>query len=149
MTIYPYQEVFSKWSGLAILWARTRGNLTPSEILATITEESSGNPSSFNPNDPSYGLMGISVPIGKAYANVTAGEELYDPTKNVTAGSGFQSYLKKTYALRFPLGVERGWIQMYNTGETQFLKGLRVPGYELAFLTHRSAFETMFPAPPL
>ena len=142
--IYPYQAVWDQWRTLAQQWATVRGNLSVAEILATITEESSGNERAFNPNDPSRGLMGVEDPVGSEYAQAT-GEQLYDPNLNVEAGSGLLSHLKKFYALEHPLGATplAGWIQMYNTGPTAFLRGERAPQYEAAFLLHRSAFEAL------
>jgi hypothetical protein len=142
MIVYPYLEVFTKWNGIARTWAIARGNLSFCEILATIVEESGGNPNAFNPGDPSFGLMGISDMIGEQYAQAM-GDALYDPATNVKAGSGFLSYLKTRYAVKFPLGSSSGWIQCYNEGETNFLRGLRVQNYELIYVTHLHALEAI------
>jgi soluble lytic murein transglycosylase-like protein len=148
--IYPYQQVLNDWRALATLWATARGNLEPAEILAIITEESSGNPKAMNPGDPSWGLMGVSLFIGKEYAGVANGTQLYDPTQNIKAGSGFLSYLKARYANTYPLKDDppAGWIQAYNLGEPAFLKGERVPGYEQAFLGHLAAFRKLISSTP-
>lgn len=141
---YPYQKVLDSWHDLAQHWSSVRGNLSAIEILATITEESGGNPVAINPSDPSWGLMGVSLYIGKKYAGISIGSSLFDPNINIDAGSGFLSYLKETYGSRHTLGsADGGWIQMYNMGEPAFQSGKRVPGYEQAYMGHIAAFQAM------
>ena len=135
-----YQKIWTEWAPLATKWAFLRAGLSPCEILAIVIEESDGNVAAVNEADPSYGLMGVSLLIGKQYASVNTANRLYDPDTNVKAGSGYLGYLKFRYAKNFPIGAARnGWPQCYNLGETRFLKGERAPGYEEAFIAHLSA----------
>jgi len=119
----------SQWDSLCISNSEASQNLLPEEIKAIIAIESSGNPNSQNPNDPSYGLMGVTMYIGREFAGVSSSSDLFVPETNVQAGSGFLDYLKTKYADRFPLNTSDGWVQMYNLGEPRFLKGERVPSY--------------------
>lgn len=130
------QKVYDEWNDLASNWADVSGVLSNKEILAIIVNESSGNPQAFNPEDPSYGLMGVSELIGKAYAGIADVSELYNPYTNIKAGSSFLAELKRKFAATFPLDGKNGWIQMYNEGQTHFLQGHRSSGYETAFMEH-------------
>jgi membrane-bound lytic murein transglycosylase MltF len=136
VTMSTIQSVYDNWNDLASNWADVSGVLTNKEILAIIVNESSGNPQAFNPGDPSYGLMGVSELIGKAYAGIADVSELYNPYTNIKAGSGFLAELKRKFASTFPLDGKSGWVQMYNEGQTHFLQGSRASGYEIAFLDH-------------
>jgi hypothetical protein len=127
------QKVYDQWSDIADNWSNVNSPITKQEILAIIVNESSGNPLAFNPGDPSYGLMGVSELIGRTYGRIDTVEDLYIPEKNVGAGSTFLAYLKKKYQNTFP---SYQWVQMYNEGETSFLKGNRVQGYQEAFMSH-------------
>jgi hypothetical protein len=134
--VQTLQNIYNQWYDLASNWAQVTG-LSTEEILAIITNESSGNPNATNPADPSYGLMGVSELIGRAYGNISDVSELYTPATNIKAGSTFLAYLKNKYAGSFPLGNGSGWVQMYNEGETAFLKGSRAAkGYEEAFINN-------------
>jgi membrane-bound lytic murein transglycosylase MltF len=126
----------SQWQSLADKYALV-SVLDANEILAIIWTESTGNKDSFNPGDPSIGLMGVTNLIGTTYAGIGTFEDLYDPDTNVRAGSGYLADLKSKYSRTFPLGsATGGWVQMYNLGETKFLKGERVTDYETKFQTH-------------
>lgn len=141
---FQIQAVYDTWLPLAEKWATEYGSITPFEILACITEESNGNPDAVNWNDPSYGLMSVELWLGKAYAGVADRIQLMDPDVNIKAGAGYLNYLKHRYAKDYPLGsTQGGWIQMNNLGETKFLKGERVPGYESAFQTHLAALQAL------
>jgi soluble lytic murein transglycosylase-like protein len=110
------------------------GGLTADEILAVIANESNGDPTVTNKNDPSWGLMGVSLPIGKQYdEEVTTGSQLLDPDTNVKCGASYLSYLKEKYAARFPA---YGWVAAYNEGETALLRGHVDTAYVTAFTKH-------------
>ncbi len=135
-----------RWDELCKKWAQIRGNLKPEEVKAIIMSESSGNEKAVNPSDPSYGLMGVTPLIGKAFAQAGTKEELFVPETNIKAGSGFLSELKTKYAKAYPLtDPKNGWVQMYNTGEPKFLKkGVRSPEYQAKFIRYRDKFKEDF-----
>lgn len=120
-----------QWQDFAEKYAALRPGLLPIEILAIIWEESTGDPNAVNPNDPSYGLMGIEMPIAAAYGKVTNSDELYEPDINIQIGSAFLYHLKTQYASAFP-----NWITGYNEGETQLREGRPDPAYLAAFNAH-------------
>ena len=99
--------------------------LDPDLAKAVIQKESSWDPDAINPDDPSYGIMQVTVPIGIAYGIISSADEyreLLKPEKGMRAGCRFLAYLVRTYPLDSA-------IQMYNLGETKFRKGIRVPDY--------------------
>lgn len=115
------------WQDLAAKYSQINPILDPEEILAVIWNESSGNPTAMNPNDPSWGLMGVTSNIGRAYAGVT-GSALLDPETNIKAGSGYLAYLKNLFS------SSDDWAQSYNEGETNYAKGKRYnPTYSINF----------------
>ena len=122
-----------QWENLADKYAQIYSNLDPEEIMAIIWNESSGNAKAENPNDPSYGLMQVTIPIAQAYAGVTDPNSLFDPETNVKAGGSYLSHLKTRYADAFP---NFEWVDAYNVGETQFDKGIRTQGYIDSFIKH-------------
>jgi len=125
---------------LAQSYAQVYSNLDPEEIEAVILTESGGNPNSENPADPSVGLMGVTLLIGRAYAGATSLNQLFDPDTNIKAGAGYLSELKGKYGERFPNSdPQNGWIQMYNEGEPHFLAGERVVSYQTKYLKHLAA----------
>lgn len=134
-------DAIEQWRSLAETNATTNPVLDPNEILAIVWEESSGDPNSENPSDPSYGLMGVELPIGKQFSrSVATAADLFVPENNVEAGSGFLAYLKLRYATRFPLtDPQNGWVQIYNVGEPKFLAGRRNTAYQAKFVAHLSA----------
>lgn len=105
-------------------------------IKAIIRTESNFNPEAVNPADPSAGLMQTTPPTARAmlgrYVSI---EDLKDPATSIEAGARFLSHLIKHYPLEDA-------IQMYNLGETKFLrKGIRAPEYlerVKGFLAHYS-----------
>lgn len=118
------------WQDLANKYAQINSILDPEEILAIIWNESTGNPNSENPRDPSYGLMGVELAIGIAYGSVSTPQELFEPEKNIEAGSAFLAYLKKRFSGRFPTQ----WSDGYNEGETKLNKGIILtPDYSKNF----------------
>jgi hypothetical protein len=127
-----------QWRPLAEKYAQRFSILDPEEILAIIWNESSGNPNANNPNDPSWGLMGVTMLIGSAYAGVTSYQELLIPEKNVIAGSAFLAHLKATYSAQYP----DTWSDGYNEGETKLSQGIILtPGYSQAFNSHVNALK--------
>lgn len=126
------------WEALADKYAQINSILDPSEILAIIWNESTGNPNAQNPGDPSWGLMGVTLLIGKAYAGVTVGTQLFNADTNVKAGSGYLAYLKNKY------GDASDWADAYNVGETKYNQGIRSVnngGYSQAFIAHVNAIQ--------
>ena len=142
-TILP-NATMAQWNSLCLEFANNSGVLLPEEIKAIIMIESSGNPNSQNPNDPSYGLMGVTVPIGKEFSSIQTATDLFDPNINIEAGSGLLAYLKTKYAVRFPLDGVGGWVQMYNLGEPKFMAGERVPNYEEKFSKYIAQYAADF-----
>lgn len=129
-----------QWNDLCSQYSTQFPNLAPNEIKAVIMIESSGNPNSSNPSDPSWGLMGITLPIGIQYAEVTQSSDLLDPATNIEAGAGFMSYLKGKY---FD-GTTNNWIAAYNEGETSFLAGNADSAYVNKFNTYVAQFAPDF-----
>lgn len=127
-----------RWSDLAQKYAAINAALDPEDILAVIWNESTGNPDSTNPGDPSWGLMGVTFLIGRAYANVPVSTSLFDPETNIMAGAGFLAHLKAKYADEHPMD----WPDAYNVGEPKFDAGVRSPTkptYSQNFFMHRQA----------
>lgn len=126
-----------QWRELANTYAEIYSILNPEEILAIIWNESSGNQNAIHPNDQpdgsgSYGLMQVSLSIGKHYApdDVVSTVDLLNADTNVKAGAGFLSDLKNKY------GDNPNWVAAYNEGETQFRKGVADQKYVDAFNLH-------------
>lgn len=115
-----------RWSELAQRWAQQYTILDPEEILAIIWIESTGNPNGANPNDPSWGLMGVTPLIAHAYGGFDQADISWhsDPEKNVKAGAGFLADLKNKYSADYS-----GWVAGYNAGETNLLKGYKDQAY--------------------
>jgi soluble lytic murein transglycosylase-like protein len=94
--------------------------------------ESSFRVDAKNPADPSYGLMGISPLIAKAYGGwhpASSQEAIKEPDTNVRAGTGFLKHLLSRY------GNLEAAIQAYNLGETKYDRGVRSPDYLNKVLT--------------
>lgn len=128
-----------QWSDLAQKYAQANPALDPEDILAIIWNESTGNPQATNPGDPSWGLMGVTFPIGKAYGGIEVPTSLFDPEVNIRSGSGFLAHLKSKYADSFP-----DWADSYNVGETKFDKGIRsptTPTYSQRFSAHLASLK--------
>lgn len=108
-------------------------NINPLLIKAHIQVESSWDVDAVNPNDPSYGLMGISTMLAQDYGlcrdwrNVTPTEieNIKNPENNIEAGARFLNYLHLYKGYSFEVAT-----QMYNCGERGYNeKGIRVPEY--------------------
>jgi soluble lytic murein transglycosylase-like protein len=108
-------------------------NINPLLIKAHIQVESSWDVDAENPNDPSYGLMGISAMLAQDYGlcrdwrNITPEEveNIKNPDNNIDAGARFLNYLH--LYKKYPFDVA---TQMYNCGERGYNeKGIRVPEY--------------------
>jgi soluble lytic murein transglycosylase-like protein len=123
----------SQWTDLANKYAQTYSILDPEEILAIVWTESTGNPNGENPGDPSWGLMGVTALIAKAYGGFDSEDISWhtDPDKNVKAGAGFLADLKTKYSDTRP-----GWVAAYNEGETNFNKGYKDQAYVDTFNSH-------------
>jgi len=98
-------------------------------IRAIVGVESGYNPRAINLKDrpPSVGLMGIKVPTARYYVPwIEIEEQLFDAPTNLRAGIRFVKDLENKWLASYALD---GVIQMYNLGETRFLKGERSPDY--------------------
>jgi soluble lytic murein transglycosylase-like protein len=105
-----YDDIFKKWASLRGLdWKLLR---------AFATVESNLKETAIGDNGRSIGLMQVQLLIGQAYAGVSDLTELYDPDKNVEAGSGYIADLMSKYGDDLD-----SVIQAYNLGETKFKKG--------------------------
>src|SRR5258708_10422098 len=132
-----------QWRPLAEKYAQINSILDPEEILAIIWTESTGNRNGINPNDPSYGLMGVTMLIGRAYAGVTSSDQLYDPDTNVKAGSGFLAFLKTNYEDNYPLSNPAiAWVDAYNEGEPNLKRGRQDTDYANKFIAHLAALKS-------
>lgn len=106
-------------------------------LKAIAMTESSLNPRASNPNDPSYGLMGIMPILAEDYGivldwhNVTSAEiaMIYDPETNVSIGARYIGRLLKKYPFDSA-------VQMYNVGEAGFNNGRRNSEYLSKVKTH-------------
>jgi membrane-bound lytic murein transglycosylase MltF len=126
-----------QWQSLCEKYAGEHLILTWQEIAAIIYTESSGNPKAVNPADPSYGLMQITMPIGRKYSAAQTPTDLMDPDTNVEAGSGFLAYLKTRYAITNPLTDPNcAWVAAYNEGEPNLWSKRPDPNYIAAFVSH-------------
>lgn len=131
-----------QWNTTAAYFAKQHPILTANEILAVIWNESSGEPKACNSSDPSYGLMGVSMPIGRKFANAETPTDLYDPDTNIEAGSGFLAYLKTRYGTSNPITDPKlAWIAAYNEGEPNFWSKWPDPAYIAAFVSHLNSLE--------
>jgi len=99
-------------------------------VKAVAMTESSLDPNAKNPNDPSWGLMGITPAVAEDYGlvkdhyNPTDAEiaMLREPQTNLNIGAWLLAKLLK----RFPWD---GAIQAYNEGPANYDAGKRVPEY--------------------
>jgi len=115
VTVYEYMK--SLYDDIFKKWASMRG-LDWKLLRAFATVESDLKETAVGDDGRSIGLMQVQLVIGKAYAGVQGLSELYDPDKNVEAGSGFIADLMRKYG-----GDLDSVIQAYNLGETKFNKG--------------------------
>ena len=115
VTVYEYMkslydDIFKKWASLRGLdWKLLRAFAT---VESSLKEMATGD------DGRSIGLMQVQLLIGKAYAGVQDLSELYNPDKNVEAGSGYIADLMVKYDSDLD-----SVIQAYNLGETKFNKG--------------------------
>lgn len=107
------KKVFDLWHETAEKYGGFN-NTEPAIILAMIAQESSGNPDSVNPADPSRGLMQITPgalsdfnrQLGRSYTF----DDMFVPYKNVEVGTWY-------YASRYAkTGNVRDAIAAYNAG---------------------------------
>jgi len=127
------------WQAVAEKYAAIYSILNPEEILSIIWTESTGNAKGENPGDPSWGLMGVTTLIARSYGGFTSGDDSWktDGDKNVRAGAGFLAYLKDRYSAKYP-----NWVEIYNVGETKFLRGIGNPDYSRRFFSQLNALTT-------
>ena len=128
-----------QWRQLAEKYAALNPPLTANEVLAIIWSESTGDPNAENPHDPSYGLMQVTLSIGRYFGDVTSSDELFDPETNVRAGAGFLAHLKNAYGKQFP----DSWPIGYNEGEGNLRRGRQDPDYLAAFNAHMVALSEL------
>lgn len=120
-----------------IKYAAAKAGVDWKLVKAIAITESSLNPLASNPNDPSWGLMGIMPILAEDYGivkdwhNPTTAEiaMIRDPQTNLNIGAWHIGRLLKKY----PLDTA---IQMYNCGETGYRNGVRVPQYLAMFKAH-------------
>lgn len=106
-----------------IMDASRRHGVPVALIKAFIRTESSFNPEAVNPGDPSAGLMQTTPPTASSFlGRPLTLDDLKNPATSIEAGTRYIAHLIR----RYPLDDA---IQMYNTGEPRFKKGLRVPDY--------------------
>src|SRR6266851_449547 len=134
----------ANWKNLADKYAEVYPNLDPEEILAIVWKESTGNPEAYNPNDPSWGLMGVEPLIARAYGGYTDTSWQKDPEKNMRAGAGFLSFLKAKYEDLHPLTGPIVWVVGYNEGETKMLRGEADAAYAKAFISNLSVLHRYY-----
>jgi len=99
-------------------------------IKAIIKKESSWNQYAKNPNDPSYGLMGIMPIVAQEFGivedwrKVTQDEinSIYNPSNNIGSGCKLLHKLLSKYTMDVA-------VMMYNTGETGYKNGVRNTAY--------------------
>jgi soluble lytic murein transglycosylase-like protein len=137
--VTQWMELAQKYAALYTVHTPPVPVLSPEEILAIVWEESTGNPLAFNPHDPSWGLMGVTRLIAHAYGHFASGDNSWqtDPDKNMKCGAAYLADLKKKHLEAYPTL----WMDEYNTGETAFARGVRSPGYVIAFNDHLLALK--------
>src|SRR5579885_2110631 len=85
--------------------ASAKYGVPPDIINAVIHQESGGNPNAYNPNDPSYGLMGVQYGTAKdmGYKGPAPSnppkptDPLMQPANNIDAGTAYLAYQYKRY----------------------------------------------------
>lgn len=107
-------------------------SVNPDFAQAICEQESAYNINAINPNDPSYGLMQLTMPIAKYYSNgkITDTTTIMQPELNVEAGIKFIADLFRKYKSQGYWDI----ASMYNTGETKYHKGFRNAKYADAVL---------------
>ncbi|HXY53143.1 MAG TPA: transglycosylase SLT domain-containing protein [Nitrospirota bacterium] len=78
----------------------------------------------------SRGVMQLTFDTGKKFnKKIQKKDDLYNAEKNIIAGIRYIKYLMKKY----PLSNLEDITQLYNLGESKFLKGMRNPSYTEKF----------------
>lgn len=90
--------------------ASAKWSVPPEWIKAVIQVESAWNPEAYNPDDPSFGLMGILDATARAYG-VTDLITLFDPATNIDIGTHLLADLRARYGDDF-----RSVYSAYNSG---------------------------------
>lgn len=107
------KKVVTNWRPLADQYA-AYWRVDPKVVLSIICQESSGNPDSVNPSDPSRGLMQITpgalTDFNKAVGRSYSFDDLFIPYKNIEVGTWY-------YATRLSrAGSQHNALAAYNAG---------------------------------
>lgn len=99
--------------------------LDPDFVQAIVQVESNYNVKAVNLNDPSYGVMQVSLLVGRTYnKRITNRHNIMVPYENLLAGVRFLKHLSVS------VGGDLAEIaQAYNLGETKYRRGVRNPKY--------------------
>lgn len=116
-------------------------NVPAALIKAIIKAESSWNTYAKNPNDPSYGLMGIMPIVAQDFGivndwrNVTLSEidSIYVIPNNIGSGTKLLGKLMKKYPTEIA-------VMMYNVGEKGYNEGRRNTAYVTKVLEYYSDY---------
>jgi soluble lytic murein transglycosylase-like protein len=100
-----------RWTELIRRYASLYG-VSEAIIYGVIAAESSGNPDSFNPFDPSYGLMGISMPAARDMGYTGTAQGLFDPETNIQVGTKYIAWIEKRWKTTDPAEI----YSAYNSG---------------------------------
>jgi len=114
------KKVIERWRSIADKYADA-WKVDPRLTLAIICQESSGNPDSVNPADPSRGLMQITpgalsdfnAAVGRSYSF----DEMFDPYLNIEVGTWyFASRVAKTRNTNLALAAYNAGLGNINAG---------------------------------
>jgi soluble lytic murein transglycosylase-like protein len=92
-----FDELIRKYAAL--------NGIPESWIFGVIQTESSGNPDSFNPNDPSYGLMGLTMATARDMGYTGDSNGLFDPETNIRYGSKYLAWIVRRWSTGNPAEV--------------------------------------------
>lgn len=81
-------------------------------VYGVIQAESSGNPNAFNPNDPSYGLMGLTLPAARDMGYTGTSQGLFDPETNIKFGTKYLAWISQRWDTVNPAEI----YSAYNSG---------------------------------
>lgn len=114
--------------------------VNPDFAQAICEQESGYKIDAINPNDPSYGLMQLTLPVAKYYSDgkITDTITIMQPDLNVEAGIKFIADLLRKYKSQSLWDI----ASMYNTGETKYHKGFRNAKYADAVIARMNRIIT-------
>ena len=95
-------------------------------IKAVIDTESGWNPDAKNPADPSYGLMGLTLPAAQDMGYSGASSGLYDPETNIHFGTAYIRWIMD----RWNTSDFREVYSAYNSGSPTLWQQSRTGGAE-------------------